>query len=127
MNLIDKKVKIFFKNGLTAEGVVIEWTDKKSILKSEASDNILIINNSIDNVIMINVSCNKTTPEPIKDEIKDEIKGDFNFESRAKQHREDLIKEARSHMSKPVKQFSYGYPNFSKRRSYDDTTKKSGS
>ena len=123
MNLIDKKVKIFFKNGLTAEGVVIEWTDKKSILKSEATDNILIINNSIDNVIMINVSCDKTTPEPIKDEIK----GDFNFESRAKQHREDLIKEARSHMSKSVKQFSYGYPNFSKRRSYDDSTKKSGS
>jgi len=123
MNLVDKKVKIFFKNGLTAEGVVIEWSDKKSILKSEASNNILIINNSLDNIMMINVSCENAESESPKNEIKN----DFNFESRAKQHKEDLIKEAQSYMSQPTKQFSYGYPDFSKRRSHNDPSKKSSS
>jgi hypothetical protein len=48
-------VKLFFRNGLVEEGRVVSWSDDKSVLKSLASDNLLIIQHTAHDVVAIKV------------------------------------------------------------------------
>lgn len=64
MNLSNKHIKIHFKNGLTVEGIVIEWTDGKSIIKSLASEDLMVIHQTLENVMMFRVLTEKQKIEP---------------------------------------------------------------
>ncbi len=50
-----KHVKLFFRNGLIEEGVVISWSDRQSVLKSLSSDNLLIIQDTAHDIVAIKV------------------------------------------------------------------------
>ena len=50
-----KHVKLFFKNGLVEEGIIVSWSDKQSVIKALTSDNLLVIQNSSDDIIAIKV------------------------------------------------------------------------
>ena len=59
------KVKILFRNGAVESGVVEAWTDKEAILRSNESNNILIIQNITQDVMAIKVI--------LEDDIKNNI------------------------------------------------------
>jgi hypothetical protein len=52
-------VKVFLRAGLVEEGIVLFWSDAKSVLKSVSSDNVLIIQRTEEDVIAV-----KLTVEP---------------------------------------------------------------
>lgn len=67
----EAQVKIFFTNGMTAEGVVISCDTQEMILKNINSDNLLTIFNPRENILMIKavVKENKKEVEvPVVDE-----------------------------------------------------------
>lgn len=144
MKLIGKKVKIFLKNGLSAEGIVVEWSDGKSILKSLNSDNILIINNCHENIIMTNVfsSIASVCSEPIDEDrvqereyVEKQSINDFQelsenkdkFEDLLLSRKQNIINDLKRHMHAVPNQVNYGYPGFSKWSSRNDPAKKSDS
>lgn len=49
----DSLVKVYLKNGLIIEGIVLAWNNQKGLLRSPEGSNQLIICNPIKNVIMI--------------------------------------------------------------------------
>lgn len=57
MNIVDKKVKLFFTNGMQSEGVVLSYNKESVVLKSEDPNckELLIINDPYRNVIMTKV------------------------------------------------------------------------
>jgi len=46
-------VKLFFRNGLVEEGRVVAWSDGKSVLKSLSSENLLIIQDTLHDIVAI--------------------------------------------------------------------------
>jgi hypothetical protein len=51
----DRHVKVFFKNGLTCEGIVIQWVDNEAFLQSLDNEDILHLYNVKENVMMVKV------------------------------------------------------------------------
>ena len=57
-----QKVSVYFKNGVTAQGIVVEWSNGKSILKSPHNCNLLLIHNTIQNIQMVYVELEAQRP-----------------------------------------------------------------
>lgn len=55
IDLKDKHIKVHFKNGISAEGIVVEWTDTRSVLKSLENEDLLIIHETSQNVMLIRI------------------------------------------------------------------------
>lgn len=68
--LQDKKVRVIFKNGMSVDGVVQEWSNDLSILKNEENDNLLMIYETSSNVMMVQVIVEETKEERQKRRIK---------------------------------------------------------
>jgi hypothetical protein len=73
--IINKKdyVKFFFKNGLEIEGVVEEWEPNGEILKLENNQGFVIINNTADNVLAIQVIPYKKSLPELKQDFEQVI------------------------------------------------------
>lgn len=52
---INQKVKIYFRNGIIEEGIVLSWSSKKSAIKSLSSENILVIQNTEQDVFLLKI------------------------------------------------------------------------
>lgn len=52
-------VKIYLKNNISLEGIVINWTDGKTVLKANTTNNLLIIQNTKENVIAYQIIINE--------------------------------------------------------------------
>ncbi|MDP2685258.1 MAG: hypothetical protein Q8P20_09575 [bacterium] len=63
-NFINKQAKIFFKNGISCEGVIQSWSDDCSVLLDGSSNSQLYIYNTKENVMMIKFA-NATEQAPI--------------------------------------------------------------
>ncbi len=48
-------VKVIFSNGLIEEGIVLEWTEVRAVLRSTSSDNLLIIQNTTRDVLAVKI------------------------------------------------------------------------
>ena len=57
------RVKLFFRNGLVEEGIVMHWSSTRAVLGSFSSDNVLIIQNTENDIIAIKVYRDKTQIE----------------------------------------------------------------
>ncbi len=68
IDLKGKLVKLIFKNGMTAEGVVASWSSETSILNNTTDLGYLIIHKTLENVMMIRV-IEQTTKEPISKQV----------------------------------------------------------
>lgn len=55
MNLVGKRVKIFFKNGTGLEGLVDNWNNNEAVLKTDQSNDLLIIYQPQENIMMLKV------------------------------------------------------------------------
>ena len=51
----NQHVKIYFRNGVVEEGIVLQWSDTKSVLRSLSSQNKLIIQNTLQDIIAIKI------------------------------------------------------------------------
>ena len=50
-----ERVKLFFRNGLVEEGIVDLWTQQRAVLRSFASKNVLVIQNTEQDIIAIKI------------------------------------------------------------------------
>jgi hypothetical protein len=63
-NFNNRYVKVFFNNGAGCEGLVVLWSDDRSVLLDESSGNLLYIYNTKNNVMMVKVLAEKKTNGP---------------------------------------------------------------
>lgn len=70
----NQHIKIFFRNGLIEEGIVIFWSDAKSVLRAVSGMNLLIIQNTSADVqaVKIFVEESEGRPMPIQEVYIDE-------------------------------------------------------
>jgi hypothetical protein len=101
----DRHVKVFFKNGLTCEGIVIQWTDNEAFLQSLDNEDILHIYNVSENIMMVKVFTIEMRdedfvmePEPLPDP---ERHGRMPEEPEAVFHREPPRQQSR-HVRRPT-------------------------
>lgn len=59
-------VNIYFKNSVSIQGIVVEWTDGKSVLRSPHNRNLIIIHNTLENVQMVYIELEKPEKQPSK-------------------------------------------------------------
>lgn len=125
-----KTIKVFLKNGLTAEGQVEEWTDHKIILRAPNTQDQLIIYNINENVVMIRVfneplPIAKVVEQPTLDirEDSDRLRSDdsLKYKSLAELRKLQLAEhraKIKAHLGRafvPTNQVkTYEYPNFQK-------------
>jgi hypothetical protein len=55
MDYTNEKVKVYLKNGQTAEGIIALWDDTQMILAGEDTDNALVIFLPQENIIMMKI------------------------------------------------------------------------
>jgi hypothetical protein len=60
-----QQVKLFFRNGMVEEGIVISWGDKKSVLKSISSENLLVIQKTAEDIIAIKIFVEEAPQETV--------------------------------------------------------------
>lgn len=125
-------VKVFFKNGINAEGFVEHWTDFNSVLRSD-NDDILIIQNVKEDVMLIKVFPNKSSKdknkniylqeinqkiEDIKTEPIDNLKlkdlSDLR-KMQAIQEKKIISEKLKSHHLSEIKEVKYDVPRFFKK------------
>lgn len=75
MNLVGKNVKIFLKNGMTAEGQVAESSEEEDelLLRTKESPNLLIIFKPSENILMLQIINQEVRPkiqEPDANQLK---------------------------------------------------------
>lgn len=64
-------VKVFLRGGLVEEGIVLLWSDAKSVLRSVSSENILIIQNTGEDVIAVKISVERRQVSRLPVEVAD--------------------------------------------------------
>jgi len=127
---INSKVKVIFKNGMSAEGSVLEWTDDYAILSSERDNGSLIIYDIPENVIMVRVfDNNQILPHNVEAVEDPEVRLDvpetdpIKRAARMSKLKTKQIKTVRNKVldylvnrrpPQEYQQANYEYPNFSK-------------
>lgn len=71
ISLQGKRVRVIFKNGMSVDGIVQEWSDSLSILKNEETENLLLIYETSSNVMMVHVIV-KENEEIVRPRIENE-------------------------------------------------------
>ena len=104
-------VQVRFNNGIFFDGFVQEWTDQKSVLKLADSDDIVIIQKTLQDVLLVKL----IAQDPVKkkehhqqvscdlETLKEQPKTDPNLQRMAelkdelnKLEREEILQQARS-------------------------------
>ncbi len=62
-------VSVYFKNGILEQGIVESWSDNKSVLKSVSGNSLIIIQKTLEDVMLVKIEI-KSKPIEFDDEIK---------------------------------------------------------
>ena len=81
---VDKKVKIFLKNGMAPEGLVISWSAKEVLLKSDENDCTLVIYYPSENIVMTKVyeerlPLTREERDALREKVKTEFDEEYKF------------------------------------------------
>ncbi len=82
-------VQVRFNNGIFFDAIIESWSDEKSVLRLPNSDDIVLIQNTLRDVLLVRVINNKKEEQPPISENKTEIINEF----------EELLNEPKS---KPI-------------------------
>jgi hypothetical protein len=133
IDILDRKVKIFLKNGMAIEGIVQQWHDEEALVKSFNSDNILIIFNPKENVIMVHVILDAQQPseeklDPIKSVPKEPDPQDLELDhyepdptlrvKKLAELRQLQIKQHKQDVSRHLTSWKVGAPQISEYPEY---------
>lgn len=91
-------IELYFRNGLKKSGIVIEWTEKKSVIKN--GDELLIIPQTLNDIFLIKIFSIKDNLETNDNKLADD-----NSKLRAKQLAElhlEKIKLEKEHLGKRI-------------------------
>lgn len=130
-------VKIMFKTGIVEEGVVIEWSDKKSAIKSSHNNNILLILNTIENVLAVKIvrtiQEQKTEKVYVDDPESTIYEPDEGLRAkhlselhleRIKEEKERARKKLSTFESTEIQPINYGYPKLQEPADIDNDPRK---
>jgi len=107
-------VVVFFRNGPRVEGIVVSWSDHKSVIKSETGTSTIVIQKTLEDVLFIKIGNAKTEYEKLRDKPNKEeddikaiaaLKNELNDLERA-ETRERLT----SHKADGMRETNYGLP-----------------
>lgn len=126
-----QKIKVFFKDGLTAQGILLSWNDNEVLLKAEDSNNILHVLSPKENLRMVIVFDKEKTIKPqqniSKSSVTEKLQSRQEIETDIKKQAASLadlkvlqIKEEKERINKKLRSFSptvssygnYGKPKF---------------
>ncbi len=132
----DTVVKVYFKNGTTAEGLVESWTNECGILRALNGENKLIIYSPLENIMMIQVSSDPVLDVEVPEKLLSAPEAVSLVErsrNMARQHMNKIqsdkiaiaralkVGETRDNSSKEGR---YELPDFSQHRSVVSSSKK---
>lgn len=120
-------IQIRFNNGVFFDAIVEEWSDQKSIVKLPDTDDMVIIQKTLQDVLLVKIFANKNTPvekQRYKSETNEEFemlksqpKNDHSLARMAelkdelnKIEREEVFQKTMSHTSSGLREVSYGIP-----------------
>jgi tetrahydromethanopterin S-methyltransferase subunit A len=120
-------IQIRFNNGVFFDAIVEEWSDQKSIVKLADTNEIVIIQKTLQDVLLVKVLAVKNEPI-VKQQYKSEVDEEFetlkaqpkNNDTLARMaelkdelnkiEREELLKKTLSHKPSGLKEVTYGIP-----------------
>lgn len=128
-------VKVYFKNNIIVEGVVLEWSNVSALLKASSSDNKLFIYSPSENVVMVKILEDTMSaevspePEPEPEPILSEMSARAQklVSLKMKNINSDKFKFAKTLKSESIQidqGNKYELPNFTKRGPFIRTTAK---
>lgn len=111
-------VNILFRSGIKEKGYVIEWSDQKSAIKSEHNEDILIILQTLNDVLAVQIihageekQIEQKEIAPITDhEIKKKSLVEL-YKEKNKIEKEEVKKKVFSLDNTGVQNVEYGYPS----------------
>jgi hypothetical protein len=115
--VIGQTVAVLFRNGYKVDGIVISWSDNKSVLKSLTGSSTIVIQKTSEDVMLLKISEAKEIFEEIKDKpIKQEtdIKklADLKIELNELE-REEIKEKLSEHKPSGLREVVYGIPGSS--------------
>lgn len=111
---VGQTVAVVFRNGYKVDGVVISWSDNKSVLKSLTGASNIIIQKTLEDVMLIKINFakeifNEIKEKPIKEErdLKTlvEMKNELN-----ELEKEELKEKLNEHKPDGFREVNYGIP-----------------
>lgn len=113
---IEQQVIVIFKTGIQISGIVVSWSDEKSVLKTSSETSFIVINSTKQDVMFYKIfngelkeKAQEIIEKPIKtdDDIKSlvELKGELN-----NLEREEISEKLKSQHITSSEQRTYGYP-----------------
>lgn len=122
-------IKVVFKNGTQLEGLVESWTDKQSVLKSIDDTSLMIIFNTLEDILAVKIILNFSSPaeapkrrtalETEFEEVRKSPSTDdlrilklAELRKRLNKEEQEIIKQRfNEHQPSQVGNTSYGIPN----------------
>src|SRR3954471_679678 len=106
-------VELFFRSGLIKSGIIIEWSDKKSVLKSNNND-LLIVQHTLADVYIVNIISEKNICEPEVNKaskLRGKQLAELHLE-KSKLEKEELAKRVFSIDKTKFSEVTYGLPKY---------------
>jgi tetrahydromethanopterin S-methyltransferase subunit A len=108
-----QSVAVMFRNGYKIEGTVISWSDGKSVLKSLTGSSTVIIQKTIDDVMLVKIN----NAQEIYKEIKEKpIKQESDLQTLANMknelnelERSELREKMNEHKPNGMREINYGF------------------
>lgn len=130
-------IKCIFRNNAIIEGIVESWSDQRSVLKTSDEENLLIIQRTADDVMIVKIVLESQKVKPIKNKIiaKSNLEKEFSevYEQpsdndlrtkrlaelkimMAEQEKKIITEKLKDHHCSGIKSINYQYPSFIKNR-----------
>src|ERR1700722_84519 len=109
-----QNIVLYLRNGVQLEGVVVSWTDDKSVLQSPQGTSLIVIQKTLDDVMFFKITDARKDfqkliekPEKQEDDIKKiaELKNEINELDRV-----ELRDKLSSHSADGMREIQYGLP-----------------
>jgi tetrahydromethanopterin S-methyltransferase subunit A len=115
---IGQTVAVLFRNGYKVDGTVISWSENKSILKSLTGASIIVIQKTLEDVMLVKIN----SAQEIFEELKEKpIKEEADIKTLAQMkialnelEREEIKEKLSEHKSSGLREVSYGTPGIFK-------------
>lgn len=66
-SIVDKHVKCVLRNGMVIEGIVVEWSESRVVLKSLDGESLMIVHKPADDILMTKVVLVEESSEIVKE------------------------------------------------------------
>jgi hypothetical protein len=109
----NQQVIIFFRTGIRIEGIVVSWSDQKSVLKTSDAT-VIVIQKTLDDVMFYKITNAKSVYDvainkPIK--TVEDIKSIANLKIELNElEREEIKEKLTTHVADGMKAVEYGIP-----------------